>query len=262
MLVFIKSPSRDVIITVPTENQFLRLIISSHLLSEHAHKLSQLSAAAALLDGSIYGSFRHSSSNTYHQTRPPNSRSKRGPVTTPVSSNGSSRSAKRRRFGADSVLDAMNESPVAPRPRHNFYPPAAPPGYSTPNHGVYQPNQSLYEGPFHRQESDGSDVENYPPLDNCQTGNLSLAELVKTIQEQQHLLQEVIENQKKMESKQEDFDNKLDDLTKRSESSCSSPDKQNKRKFKIKRTLTVSECHLISNFIFFIEKSCCGLRQP
>ena len=68
------------------------------------------------------------------------------------------------------------------------------------------------------------------------------------------MLQEVIENQKKMETKQEDFDNKLDDLTKRSESSCSSPDKQNKRKFKIKRTLTVSECHLISNFIFLLRK--------
>lgn len=161
---------------------------------------------------------------------------------TPVSGRPRS-SFQRKRLCAGDVLDVVGESP---RPSLSFYtPPPAQRAYPAPRSGnqAYQPNQSLYDG--HYEESDSSDIddlENNPPLENSQACNqkgTTSAELVKAIQEQQQLLQQVLENQKKMESKQEEYDNKLEDLTKRSESI--SPDTSNKkRKFKIKRNLTVS----------------------
>ena len=59
------------------------------------------------------------------------------------------------------------------------------------------------------------------------------------IQEQQKLMQCVLKTQKKMQSKQDDLDCKIQELTKRSESSSSSPESI-KKKFRVSRALTVS----------------------
>lgn len=102
----------------------------------------------------------------------------------------------------------------------------------------YRPNQSLYDGHYEHNLSDDSDVgqENIPHNDiiSFRSG----PEIVKMIQEQQHILQQVLDTQKQMQLKQKDFDDKLEELKKTSESSLSSP--ESKKKFKISRKLTVS----------------------
>ena len=107
---------------------------------------------------------------------------------------------------------------------------------------MYQPNQSLYDGHYEQEHSEDSDLgqEN-----NSQSINMGVppgptsTELVKMIQEQQHLLHQLLESQQKMQSKQEEFDQKIKELTKASESSSVSSPTNPQRKFKIKRSLTV-----------------------
>lgn len=167
------------------------------------------------------------------------SRSRRfsGQITTPTSG----RREKRRRIcGADVAHQVMTNwcsGPSTSSPR---------------NRGTYQPNQSLYDGIFHGQsEESDEEQENFPPLTSSSynargrhdersvsVGPTS-AELVKMMQEQQQLLHQLLETQKKMELKQEEFDVKLQQLSKLSESSSSSPDSSQKKKFKISRNLTV-----------------------
>ena len=62
-------------------------------------------------------------------------------------------------------------------------------------------------------------------------------DVIAMIQQQQQLLHEILDTQKRMQSK--DFDRKLQELAKKSESSSSSPD-TSRKKVKISRVLTVS----------------------
>lgn len=128
---------------------------------------------------------------------------------------------------------------------------------------VYRSNQSIYDGDYQAFADDsGEEQENYLLASssryNVLQGNHSRsimppecvgpssAEIVTMIQEQQ-LLHQVLEAQKRMQLKQDEFDVKLQELAKRSESSSSSPDVDVRRKkFKISRDLTVR----ISNFVF------------
>lgn len=65
--------------------------------------------------------------------------------------------------------------------------------------------------------------------------------LTAMLQEQQHILYQVLDTQKKMQKKQEEFEMKLSELAQRSErsSSSSSPD-SGRKKCRITRELTVS----------------------
>ena len=127
---------------------------------------------------------------------------------------------------------------------------------------VYRPNQSIYDGDYQAFADDsGEEQENYPPLASSSRYNVlqghhsrsimppecvgpSSAEIVTMIQEQQQLLHQVLEAQKRMQLKQDEFDVKLQELAKRSESSSSSPDVDVRRKkFKISRDLTVRICN-------------------
>ena len=121
---------------------------------------------------------------------------------------------------------------------------------------VYRSNQSIYDGDYQAFADDsGEEQENYPLASSSRyvlQGNHSCsimppecvgpssAEIVTMIQEQQQLLHQVLEAQKRMQLKQDEFDVKLQELAKRSESSSSSPDVDVRRKkFKISRDLTV-----------------------
>ena len=63
------------------------------------------------------------------------------------------------------------------------------------------------------------------------------------LQEQQHILYELLDTQKKMQKKQEEFEVKLHHLAQRSEASSSSSSPDNRKKCRITRDLTVS-CYI------------------
>ena len=66
--------------------------------------------------------------------------------------------------------------------------------------------------------------------------------LTAMLQEQQHILYQVLDTQKKIQKKQEEFEIRLSELAQRSErsSSSSSPDHSGRKKCRITRELTVS----------------------
>ena len=74
---------------------------------------------------------------------------------------------------------------------------------------------------------------------NPQGGELNLTAM---LQEQQHILYQVLDTQKKIQKKQEEFEIRLSELAQRSErsSSSSSPDHSGRKKCRITRELTVS----------------------
>lgn len=134
----------------------------------------------------------------------------------------------------------------------------------------YQPNESLYSGENrdlsddHEGDSNGENhvhafagSSRYNSLrgQSSQTlrgfhyseqGNSSADfNITVMLQEQQHLLHKVLDTQKKMQQKQEEFDTKLQELTKRSGSSSSSPDSRGKKKCRITRYLTVSVVDIV-----------------
>lgn len=155
-----------------------------------------------------------------------------GESTTPV--NGSrSLVRKRRRFDGS---DVSNSAPAGPC---NFYNSRSGNNRHIASRGFYQPKQSLYDGFYHDRDDDGSDS-----VDSDIFGALNSTELVKMIQEQQVLLQQVVktqkqsdETQKKIELRQEQFEVKLQEIIAKS---CSSQDGCQKKKVKISRKLTVS----------------------
>ena len=65
--------------------------------------------------------------------------------------------------------------------------------------------------------------------------------LTAMLQEQQHILYQVLDTQKKMQKKQEEFEMKLNDLARRSETSSSSSSPDSRKKCRITRDLTVSK---------------------
>lgn len=158
-------------------------------------------------------------------------RTARGPWTTPTNVRRTSGPGKRKRICGAEVANQIVVTPSPPSytraPSSNFTAPTS--GYRS----MYQPNQSLYDGHFEQDLSEESDVgqENDP-----QSDNMGFHSVVKMIQEQQHLLHQVLETQKQMQLKQKDFDDKLEEVMKTSDSSSSSPES---RKFKIGRKLTV-----------------------
>ena len=161
----------------------------------------------------------------------PGSGTARGYGTTPTNIRHSSGPGKRRRICGAEVANQIAVTPSPPYTRNNSAP-------SSARYSVYQPSQSLYDGLFeHDLSEDDLGQENYPQNDSI--GLHSGPELVKMIQEQQHLLHQVLETQKQMQLKQKDFDDKLEELKKTSESSSSSPNCSETRKFKISRKLSV-----------------------
>lgn len=66
------------------------------------------------------------------------------------------------------------------------------------------------------------------------------ANLTAMLQEQQHILHQVLDTQKKMQKKPEEFEAKLNEFARRSEVSSSSPDVNVRKKCKVTRDLTVS----------------------
>ena len=123
---------------------------------------------------------------------------------------------------------------------------------------TYQPNESLYDGSF-RELNDSEDEEVHlralagssgfnssrgqqPRIHADSRYNLHQPHdntITAMLQEQQKLLHQVLATQKKMQQKQDEFDTKLKELSKRSESSGTS-DGNGKRKCRITRDLTVS----------------------
>ena len=122
------------------------------------------------------------------------------------------------------------------------------------NQAVYRPRQSIYDGEYqHFSDDSGEEQENYPPLASSSRYNALQGQgphsrsikppevdVIAMIQQQQKLLHEILDTQKRMQSKQEDFDRRLQELAKKSESSSSSPDTSRRKKVKISRDLTVS----------------------
>ena len=111
-----------------------------------------------------------------------------------------------------------------------------------------------YDGEYQPFSDDsGEEQENYPRLATSSRYNALQGQgphsrsirrpkcevdVIAMIQQQQQLLHEILDTQKRMQSKQEDFDRKLQELAKKSELSSSLPDTS--RKVKISRDLTVS----------------------
>ena len=90
------------------------------------------------------------------------------------------------------------------------------------------------------------------------TGVDSTSSIVLMIQQQQELLHTIVEIQKLMQPKQDEFDSKLQELMKHSESSAtsSSPDTV-KKKCRISRMLTVSvhSYVTVAEYIYRIDDS-------
>ena len=131
----------------------------------------------------------------------------------------------------------------------------------------YRPNESLYSGeyrnlqPSDEREDSPSNENVFTPLAgssryNSGRGQSSGRQLpyngsgystefnvTAMLQEQQHILYQVLDTQKKMQQKQVEFETKLNELAQRSETSSSSPDSNGRKKCRITRDLTVSECH-------------------
>ena len=135
---------------------------------------------------------------------------------------------------------------------------------STRGKGQYVPYQDLLDGEYQQMVSSGDDshtssiwfitaqcsreservVRNRSRSPHLSRTSDNISELcgstiISMIQEQQKLIQSVLKTQKKMQSKQDDLDCKIQELTKRSKSSSSSPESI-KKKFRISRALTVS----------------------
>ena len=138
---------------------------------------------------------------------------------------------------------------------------------STRGKGQYVPYQDLLDGEYQQMVSSGDEDDFHtPPLYGSSRHNARVSHervvrnrsrsphlsrtsdniselcdstIISMIQEQQKLIQCVLKTQKKMQSKQDDLDYKIQELTKRSESSSSSPESI-KKKFRISRALTVS----------------------
>ena len=147
-----------------------------------------------------------------------------GPRTTPTNTRRAGWPGKRRRICGAEVA---NQIAVTPSPSPSF---ARATGFAVPSSGyrsAYQPNQNLYDGHYEHDDSDlfqeNTPHNNYDTNNNNFMGSNSGPELVKMMQEQQHLLQQVLETQKQMQLKQRDFDEKLEELKKISESCSSSP---------------------------------------
>ena len=146
---------------------------------------------------------------------------------------------KRRICGAEVADRIASEVPTRSRPRFQ-----------------YQPNDDLYAHPPSVPFSgDESEVDENIPLSGSSNYNTfrdqchqprsteaccgSSSNLVSMIQKQQQLLQEMLDAQKKIQDKQEEFESKLSELMKASEESTTTPD-SHKKKFRIRRDLTVS----------------------
>ena len=126
------------------------------------------------------------------------------------------------------------------------------------NQAIYRPRQSICDGEHqHFSDDSGEEQENYPPLASSSQRNAlqgqgphsrsikpTKVDVIATIQH------EILDTQKRMQSKQEDFDRKLQELAK---SSSSSPDTSRRKKVKISRDLTVS----ISSDIKVLELIVC-----
>ena len=74
--------------------------------------------------------------------------------------------------------------------------------------------------------------------------------LTAMLQQQQHILYQVLDTQKKMQKKQEEFEIKLNELAQRSETSSNSSSPDSRRKCRITRDLTVSK--IISYMLYIL----------
>lgn len=107
------------------------------------------------------------------------------------------------------------------------------------HHQAYQPNQSLYDG-SRQVFDDEEDVDGFAFNSRARSPD-RFQEIVTMIQGQQELLREVLQEQKRMQSKQELLESRLEEISRAVESSCSSSSPEDRRKkFRIKRDLTVS----------------------
>lgn len=161
-----------------------------------------------------------------------------GQKTTPTNARRSTGPGKRRRICLSEVANQVAVHQYAnPPSHHNTSSPTVP----VTNRGVYQPNQSLYSGHYEQNFSEDSDdgQENNLQHSNSLPSGPTSSEIVVMLQEQQHLLEKLLQTQKEMQEKQEDLEVKLQELKKLSESSSSSPNYSQGRKFKISRNLTV-----------------------
>jgi len=151
----------------------------------------------------------------------------------------------------------------------------------------YRPNESLFSGEY-RDLQLSDELDDSPSNENVFTpmagssrynsvrGQSSGRQLLHNgsgysaefnvtamLQEQQHILYQVLDTQKKMQQKQAQFETKLNELAQRSETSSSPPDSNGRKKCRITRELTVSECHFIvisfHCLMYRLEKSCCCL---
>ncbi len=172
---------------------------------------------------------------------------------TPVPQDG--RRSRQRRLYADTDVAEMVTMQL-------FYRPESPRSKT-----AYQPNDSLYEGDY-RPLADLSDEEQenrYPALASSSRYNVfqgqrysrkppacegpSSAEIITLLQEQQQLLHQVLETQVSMKLKQDEFERKLQELAKCSESSSSSPDVRGKNKCRIRRDLSVSSSFAMVKYV-------------
>ena len=104
-------------------------------------------------------------------------------------------------------------------------------------------NENIYSNPLAgssrynslRGQGDGWQLPHHGP--SYSNHEVSVAAM---LQEQQQLLHKVLDTQNKMQQKQEELETKLNELSKRSETSSSSPDSNSRRKCRITRDLTVS----------------------
>lgn len=160
---------------------------------------------------------------------------------TPLSHGFYSRSGRQRGLTADQVADmAAYESYQS--------------GFQRRKEG-YGPNDSLLSGEYRGLTDD--DLEEYTstPLAgssryNSVRGNRHYdgaghsggeLNLTAMLQEQQHILYQVLDTQKKMQKKQEEFETKLSELAQRTETSSSSSSPDSRKKCRITRDLTVSK---------------------
>lgn len=207
----------------PHKNSFFELILAIAIKQYQSSKYNYFCSAKKV----AAGSFNMSSSRPRDQY----GLEARGQasITTPVRGRNVP-GRKRRRFDANDILNSVGGP--SPGSGSSFYSSTRTP----PQPAAYRPNQSLYEGVYHHDDSDSPD-------ENGLNGPTSM-ELVNMIQEQQRLLQqllktqtELVEKQTDIGLKQEEFDEKLEDIMKNTEFSSGS---SQKKKFKISRKLTVS----------------------
>ncbi len=151
------------------------------------------------------------------------------------------RSRQRRLYSTD-VADLVTMQPFV-RPE-----------FSRSRNTAYQPSDSLYDGNYRPLGDLSVDEQNNTHLagssrynsfqghhswrsrpHECVSPGPSSAEIITMLQEQQQLLRLVLDTA--MQLKQVEFDSKLQELAKRSDSSSSSPDVRGKNKCRIKRVL-------------------------